>query len=83
MSCFEEEFEKPSVISGVVGIAYFPSISWLEFHKISKLLPEADPDRVFCCSELSQVVPKARLQYTITINCSKHFFGLNFYIKTA
>ena len=38
-SCLEEEFQKPSVLSGVFGVALFPRISWPEIHKLSKLLP--------------------------------------------
>ena len=38
-SCIEDEFQKPSVLSGVVGVALFSSIFWLEIHKLSNLLP--------------------------------------------
>ena len=31
---FEEEFQKPSVLSGVVGVALFPNISPPEIHKL-------------------------------------------------
>ena len=44
LSCFEEEFQKPSVLwgevgeVGEVGEALFPNISRPEIHRLSKLL---------------------------------------------